>query len=68
MVSDALSELTQLDERIGQYDKSTAQAAAEDPQSRQLMKLSGICPTTATVTLATVGKGHDFSCGRQFCA
>ena len=29
------------------------------------MQLAGIGPTTAS---ATVGKGHDFTCGRQFCA
>jgi transposase len=68
VVGDALSELTHLDERIAQYDKYIAQAAAEDPQSRQLMQLSGIGPTTASAIVATVGKGHDFSCGRQFCA
>ena len=68
VVGDALSELTHLDERIGQHDKYIAQAAAEDPQSRQLMKLSGIGPTTASAIVATVGKVHDFRCGRQFCA
>ena len=68
VIGDALSELTHLDERISQYDKYIAQAAAEDQQSRQLMQLSGIGPTTASAIVATVGKGHDFSCGRQFCA
>lgn len=68
VVGDALSELTHLDERIAQYDKYIAQAAAEDQQSCQLMQLSGIGPTTASAIVATVGKGHDFSCGRQFCA
>jgi transposase len=32
------------------------------------MQLAGIGPTTASAIVATVGKGHDFSCGRQFCA
>ena len=68
VVGDALSEFTHLDERIAQYDKYIAQAAAEDQRSRQLMQLSGIGPTTASAIVATVGKGHDFSCGRQFCA
>ena len=68
VVGDALSELTHLDERFAQYDKYIAQAAAEDQQSRQLMKLRGIGPTTASAIVATVGKGHAFSCGRQFCA
>jgi transposase len=68
VVGDALSELTRLDERISQYDKYIAQVAAQDEQSKQLMKLSGIGPITASAIVATVGKGHDFACGRQFCA
>jgi len=68
VVGDALSELTRLDERISQYDQYIAQSAKEDEQARQLMQLSGIGPTTASAIVATVGKGHDFSCGRQFCA
>lgn len=68
VIGDALSELTRLDERITQYDKYIAQAAKEDVQSVQLMRLSGIGPTTASAIVATVGKGHDFATGRQFCA
>ena len=68
VVGDALNELTRLDERVSQYDKYIAQIASEDEQSRQLMRLSGIGPTTASAIVATVGKGHDFTCGRQFCA
>jgi transposase len=68
VVGDALSELTRLDERINQYDKYISQAAKEDVQSAQLMRLSGIGPTTASAIVATVGKGRDFASGRQFCA
>ena len=68
VIGDALSELTHLDARIQEYDKHIAQIAKEDEQSRQLMRLSGIGPTTASAIVATVGKGHDFTCGRQFCA
>jgi len=68
VVGDALSELTRLDERIAQYDNHLAHIAKEDELSRQLMQLSGIGPTTASAIVATVGKGRDFTCGRQFCA
>ena len=68
VVGDALSELTRLDERINQYDKYIAQSAKDDEQARQLMRLGGVGPTTASAIVATVGKGHDFTCGRQFCA
>jgi transposase len=68
VVGDALNELTRLDERISQYDRYIAQAAKDDEQARQLMRLGGVGPTTASAIVATVGKGHDFTCGRQFCA
>lgn len=68
VVGDALSELSRLDERISQYDKYISQAAKEDVQSVQLMRISGIGPTTASAIVATVGKGRDFASGRQFCA
>jgi transposase len=68
VVGDALSELTHLDTRIKQYDQYIEMSAKEDVHARQLMTLSGIGPTTASAIVATVGKGHDFTCGRQFCA
>jgi transposase len=36
--------------------------------AQQLMQLSGVGETTATAIVSTVGNGHDFACGRQFCA
>jgi transposase len=63
-----LSELTHLDTRIKEYDQHIEQAAKEDVQARQLMQLGGVGPITASAIVASVGKGHDFSCGRQFCA
>jgi transposase len=63
-----LSELTHLDERINQYDKYIVQATKENSQASQLMRLGGVGPTTTSAIVATVGKGHDFACGRQFCA
>lgn len=68
VVGDALSELTHLDARIKQYDQYIEQSAKEDAQAKQLMQLSGIGATTASAIVATVGKGHDLACGRQFCA
>lgn len=68
VVGDALSELTHLDARIKQYDQYIEQSAKEDLQARQLMRLDGVGPTTASAIVASIGKGHDFTCGRQFCA
>ena len=68
VVGDMLSELTHLDARIKQYDQHIEQAAKQDSQTQQLMRLGGIGSITASAIVATVGKGHDFTCGRQFCA
>jgi transposase len=68
VVGDMLSELTHLDARIKQYDQHIEQATKQDSQAQQLMCLGGIGSITASAIVATVGKGHDFSCGRQFCA
>lgn len=32
------------------------------------MQLAGIGETTATALVSTIGRGHDFKCGRQLCA
>jgi transposase len=68
VIGDALSELTQLDACISEYDKHIAHLAQEDEQAKQLMRLRGIWPTTASAIAATIGKDHDFTSGRQFCA
>lgn len=68
VIGDLLSELHRLDERIAQYDAHIAVIAREDERTRQLMRLSGVGPTTATALLAMIGNGHEFGCGRQFAA
>ena len=57
-----------LDERIAQYDGHIQAIARDDERARQLMRLAGIGPTTATAMLAMIGNGHEFRCGRQFAA
>jgi transposase len=68
VAGDLLSELHRLDERIAQYDVHIQAIAREDERARQLMRLSGIGPTTATAVVAMIGNGHEFKCGRQFAA
>jgi transposase len=68
VIGDLLSELHHLDERIAQYDKHIQAIARDDERAKQLMRLSGIGPTTATAILAMIGNGHEFKCGRQFAA
>ena len=68
VIGDMLSEIAHLDERIEHDAKLIAQLAREDAQSRRLMQLCGVGPTTATAIVASIGNGHDFKNGRQFSA
>ena len=68
VVGDLLSEVSHLDERIAQYDQHIRSMARQSTAAQQLMQLSGVGETTATAIISTVGNGHDFACGRQFCA
>lgn len=63
-----LSELSHLEERISENEKTVVQLARNDEQARLLMKLRGVGPTTATAIVASIGNGHDFESGRQFSA
>ncbi|MDP1534901.1 MAG: IS110 family transposase, partial [Rubrivivax sp.] len=68
VVGDLLSEVSRLDERVAQYDEHIASVAKADTAARQLMQLPGVGPTTATALVSTIGRGHDFSNGRQLSA
>ena len=68
VVGDLLSEVGHLDDRIAQYDQHIRNMARQSSVAQQLMQLSGVGETTATAIVSTVGNGHDFACGRQFCA
>lgn len=66
VIGDLLSEVSRLDKRVEEYDAHIAQIAREDTRAKQLMRLPGIGPATATAMLAMIGNGHEFKCGRQF--
>ena len=68
VIGDMLSELSRLEERIAQNEKTISQLARNDEQAKNLMKLRGVGPITATAIVASIGSGHDFECGRQFSA
>lgn len=68
VVGDLLSEVSRLDERVAQYDEHIASVAKADTAVQQLMQLPGVGPTTATALVSTIGRGHDFSNGRQLSA
>lgn len=68
VIGDLLSEVSRLDERIGQYDQHIRTMARQSTEAQRLMQISGIGETTATALLSTIGNGRDFKCGRQLCA
>ena len=68
VVGDLLSEVSRLDERVAQYDGHIASVAKADIAVQQLMQLPGVGPTTATALVSTIGRGRDFSNGRQLSA
>jgi transposase len=67
VIGDLLSEIGHLDERIAQYNQHIRLMIRMDP-TRQLMRLNGIGPVTATAMIAMVGNAHEFTSGRQFTA
>ncbi len=68
VVGDLLSEVSRLDERIAQYDQHLAAIARRSAPARQLMRLPGVGPTTASALVAMIGRGQEFRCGRQLAA
>jgi transposase len=54
VIGDLLSEICHLDERIAQYNQHIRLMSRMDP-TRQLMRLDGIGPVTATAMIAMVG-------------
>lgn len=67
-VSDLLAHTADLDAKIAEYDRAIVQAARDNERSKQLLRLPGIGPVTASAMLASIGSGHDFKNGRQLAA
>ena len=68
VIGDLLSEVSHLDERIGQYDVHVRNMARDCTVAQRLMQLMGVGATTATAIVAMAGNGRDFDSGRQFAA
>jgi transposase len=66
--ADAARHLTELDVRIGDYDRRIAGLARASEPAQRLMQLEGIGAVTATAMVATVGDATAFRNGRQFAA
>ncbi|MGJ0639455.1 IS110 family transposase [Xenorhabdus bovienii] len=67
-VDDLLEHITNIEEKIAEYDRILSRVAKTDLRSQQLMELKGIGPTTASALVASIGNAHDFKNGRQLAA
>jgi len=68
LVQDLLVELRELDERVQRYTERVKQLVKVDPVARQLQKLNGIGPLTASALAAEVADARVFRNGRQLSA
>jgi transposase len=66
--ADAARHLSELDVRIGDYDRRIAALARASEPAQRLMKIDGVGPVTATAIVASVGDAKVFRNGRQFAA
>lgn len=67
-VDDLLGHTDAIELKIAEYDRILAKIAEQDLRSKNLMKLKGIGPTTASAVVASIGSAHDFKNGRQLAA
>jgi len=60
--------LKSVEKEIAFYDKALEKAAEENAQCREIMKIEGIGPITASAVVATVGDAKVFKNGREMSA
>jgi len=68
LVSDQLTALDQLEERMSVYAEQIAAQACGSEVAKRLQTIAGVGPTTAAALVATVGEPQEFRNGRQFAA
>ena len=68
LVSDQLTALDQLEERMSVYAEQIAAQARGSEVAKRLQTIAGVGPTTAAALVATVGEPQEFRNGRQFAA
>lgn len=54
--------------QVAAYDKEIEQMAAKDPMCREIMKIEGVGPLTASAAVATIGDAKLFKNGREVSA
>lgn len=61
-------DLTTLDERVGEMDKSIQKLASSNATAKRLQQIPGIGPITSTALVSAIGNGKQFKRGRDFAA
>lgn len=61
-------DLTTLDERVGEMDKSIQKLASSNTIAKRLQQIPGIGPITSTALVSAIGNGKQFKRGRDFAA
>lgn len=61
-------DLTTLDERVGEMDKSIQKLASSNATAKRLQQIPGIGPITSTALVCAIGNGKQFKRGRDFSA
>jgi transposase len=61
-------DLVRLDERVTELDREVALVAKLDPSARELARVRGIGPVSATALVANVGNARHFSKARHMAA
>ena len=56
------------EQQIALYDKEIAQDVAQNSVCKEIMKIDGVGPITASAIVATVGDAKEFKNGRQMAA
>lgn len=67
-IDDLLAHITNIEEKVAEYDRVLSRVAKIDHRSQQLMERKGISPTTASALVASICNVHDFKNGRQLAA
>lgn len=68
LIGDCYDHLQILNQRIDDQEQCFNMLVEHSATAQRIMTIPGVGPQTATAILASVGRGEQFSCGRDFAA
>jgi transposase len=68
LLAEIYQQFKYVDQKISDYDRQIKQLAESIVLCRQLMRLPGVGPLTATAMVSAVGEGREFKRGRELSA